>query len=65
MNNEFSKNIDSRSEKVRNLFGEKPPFFVRWGTSIVVIMFLILLLILLGLQYPYSNGESILQHLLR
>lgn len=52
-----------RSKKVRNLLGEIPPFLVRWGTAIIITIFLILLLVVCFVPYPYSNGESILQHI--
>ena len=53
-----------RSEKVRNLLGEIPPALVRCGTVIIVAIFLILLLVVCFMPYPYSNGESILQHVI-
>lgn len=56
--------IALRSEKVRNLLGEIPPALVRWGTVIIVAIFLVLLLVVCFMPYPYSQGESILQHLL-
>lgn len=61
-----NKNSDTelRSEKVRNLLGEIPPSLVRWGTVIIVAIFLILLLVVCFVPYPHSQGESILQHLL-
>lgn len=55
--------IELRSEKVRNLLGEIPPTLVRWGTVIIVAIFLALLLVVCFMPYPYSNGESILQHI--
>ena len=55
--------IELRSEKVRNLLGEIPPALVRWGTVIIVAIFLILLLVVCFMLYPHSQGESILQHL--
>ncbi|MDE6077197.1 MAG: hypothetical protein K2G29_05640 [Muribaculaceae bacterium] len=57
-------NIELRSEKVRKLIGEIPPSLVRWGTAIIAILFLALLAAVYFLPYPYSNGESILQHIL-
>ena len=36
--------IELHSEKVRNLLGEIPPALVRWGTVIIVAIFLVLLL---------------------
>ena len=55
--------IELRSEKVRNLLGEIPPALVRWGTAIIVAIFLTLLLVVCFVPYPHSQGESILQHL--
>lgn len=60
--NNKNKEIELRSEKVRNLLGEIPPALVRWGTVIIVAIFLVLLIVLCFMPYPYSNGESILQH---
>lgn len=56
--------IELRSEKVRNLLGEIPSSLVRWGTVIIIAVFLILLLVVCFVPYPHSQGESILQHLL-
>ena len=55
--------IELRSEKVRNLLGEMPPALVRWGTVIIVAIFLVLLLVVCFMPYPYSQGESIFQHI--
>ena len=41
-----SEEIELRSEKVRNLLGEIPPSIIRWGTVIIVAIFLILLLVI-------------------
>lgn len=56
--------IELRSEKVRNLLGEIPPALVRWGSVIIVAIFLALLLVVCFVPYPHSKGESILQHFL-
>ena len=55
--------IELRSEKVRNLLGEIPPALVRWGTVIIVAIFLVLLLVVCFMPYPHSQGESIFQHI--
>lgn len=52
-----------RSEKVRNLLGEVPATLVRWGAVIIVAIFLALLIVVCFVPYPYSQGESILQHM--
>lgn len=57
------KYIELRLEKVCNLLGEIPPALVRWGTVIIVAIFLTLLLVVCFVPYPHSQGESILQHL--
>lgn len=57
--------IELRSEKVRQLLGEIPPTLVRWGTVIIVAVFLVLLLAVCFVPYPHLQGESILQHMLR
>ena len=59
-----SEEIELRSEKVRNLLGEIPPSLIRCGTAIIVAIFLILLLVICFMPFPYSNGESILQHII-
>lgn len=60
--NNTNNKIELRSEKVRKLIGEIPPALVRWGTIIITIILLALLAAVCLLPYPYSNGESILQH---
>lgn len=56
--------IELRSEKVRKLIGEIPPSLVRWGFAIIVIVFLGLVAAMCLLPYPYSDGESILRHII-
>ena len=50
--NEMKKKADSeqdrielRSEKVRNMIGEMSSFLIRWGNTILVIIFVLLALI--------------------
>lgn len=63
MEKQRSGDIELHSVKVRNLLGEIPPALVRWGTVIIVAIFLILLLVVCFVPYPHSQGESIFQHL--
>ena len=63
MEKQRSGDLELHSEKVRNLLGEIPPALVRWGTVIIVAIFLILLLVVCFVPYPHSQGESIFQHL--
>lgn len=64
MKMKYDDKTELRSEKVRKLLGEIPPSLVRWGTVIIIAIFLALLLVVCFVPYPHSNGESILQHLL-
>ncbi len=56
--------IELRSEKVRKLIGEIPPSLVRWGFAIIAIVFLGLMAAMCLIPYPYSDGESILRHII-
>lgn len=56
--------LELRSGKVRNLLGELPHALIWWGMVIIVAIFLGLILVACFVPYPYSNGESILHHLL-
>lgn len=58
MEKKTNSDIELRSEKVRSLLGEIPPSLVRWGTMIIVAIFLILLLVVCFMPYPHSQGES-------
>lgn len=62
-NNTHDK-IELRSEKVRKLIGEIPPSIVGWGIAIIAIVFLALLAAVCLLPYPYSNGETIIIHII-
>ena len=37
--------IELRSKKVRNMIGEMPSFLIRWGNTILVVIFVLLVLI--------------------
>ncbi len=37
--------IELRGEKVRNMIGEMPSFLIRWGNTILVVIFVLLALI--------------------
>ena len=39
---ENRNNIELRSEKVRNIIGQMPPFLIRWGNTILVVIFIAL-----------------------
>lgn len=59
-----NNDIELRSEKVRTLLGEIPSSLVRWATVVIAVIFLVLLLVVCFMPYPYSSGESIMTHIL-
>lgn len=42
---EDQKNVELRSEKVRNIIGQVPPFLIRWGNTVLAIIFIALLIL--------------------
>lgn len=64
-NKTFPNRIELRSEKIRKFIGEIPPAPVRWGTVLIVLIFIALILAATLIPYPHSEGESILIHLFR
>lgn len=55
--------IEIRSEKVRNILGEVPNKLVRWGIAIICLFFAILIAVVSCIEFPYSNGETIFEHI--
>lgn len=62
-NNNTLDKIELRSKKVRKLLGEIPQSLVRWGMVIMLVIFIALLAVVCLLPYPYSNGESVIEHI--
>lgn len=58
-----SDRIELRSEKVQKLIGTIPPILVYSGIAVITIIFVMLILTMLLIPYPYGAGESIFQHL--
>lgn len=56
--------IELRSEKVRKLIGDIPRPLVRWGIVVIAVVASALIAAICLLPYPYSDGESILEHLI-
>lgn len=62
---QYKKNkLELRSEKVRQRIGEIPQSLVICGVVIILTITVVLITILCLIPYPYSKGESILQHML-
>lgn len=53
-----------RSEKVQKILGDIPPALVTWAAVIIATILIALLVVGCIVPYPYSHGESIIQHLL-
>lgn len=56
---------DMHSEKIRRLLSEMPRSLTVWGSIVIAVVFIGIVLALCLLPYPHSGGESILVHLLR
>lgn len=56
--------MDIHSEKVRNILGEIPRSLTVYSIVVITIVAMGLVIALCMLPYPYSDGESILEHLL-
>lgn len=39
--------VELRSEKIRNIIGQMPPFLIRWGNTILLVLFLLLVMFFL------------------
>ena len=59
-----NNHIELRSEKSQETAWRDSPALVGWGTLIITLIFAGLILAVCLIPYPYSNGESILSHLL-
>lgn len=58
-----SSEVELHSKEKCNLSGAIFTSHIRWNTVIIVAIFLILLLAICFISFPYSNGESILQYI--
>ncbi len=56
--------VNLRSEKTRKLLGDIPRSLINWGASLTVFFFIALILALCLIPSPYSEGESLLAHIL-
>lgn len=54
-----------RSDKVKQLLGEEPPAFVRRGTVIITLVFVLLFIALSIIPYPGTDTPMILYFTMR
>ena len=64
MTNSGHKATEQRSPKMQQLLGKLPRSLVVGGCVAMAVIFLLLLLAMLLIPYPYGGGESIAAHLL-
>ena len=64
-NIESHDRIELRSEKVREILGTIPNGLVRWGLVVIIVIFATLIGIILCVEFPYGNGETIFEHIFR
>lgn len=62
-NRDVNERIELRSEKVRDIIGSIPQALVWCGVAVIIIVIVGLVLAVMIIPYPYSDGETILQHL--
>ncbi len=43
--------LEARSKKVRDTMADKPPFFIRYGTTIIATSLLVITIVLLSILY--------------
>lgn len=58
MNNR-PKDIELRSEKIKNIIGQVPSFLIRCGNSILCIIFLLLIISAVYIPFPYKVDTNI------
>ncbi len=56
---ENNKNIELRSEKVRNVIGDIPPFVVRAGSGVIALILVGLFLLIVLIPYPENFSTDI------
>ena len=62
--NRREQKVGLRSEKARKLIGDIPDSVVNWSIALTILFFVLLLLAVCFIPYPYSDGESIIRHIL-
>lgn len=62
-NMESHDKIELRSEKVKEILGTIPNGLVRWGIVIITVIFATLIGVVLCVDFPYGNGETIFEHI--
>lgn len=53
------KKIELRSENMRNIIGQVPPFIIRWGNIILCLILIILILFAVLIPLPYKINAPI------
>lgn len=59
---EHQGSIELRSEKVRNIIGQMPPFLIRWGNTILAVILVLLtacFMQLSSLSQSLDQGHSL------
>lgn len=53
-----------RSPKVRDILDKPPKSLVLGGLIAIILIFLLVILAMVVIPYPYGSGESIFHHIL-
>ena len=63
-NKQPGEEIELREEKKPRSIGPVPRSLTRWNLAVTLFFILLLALAVILIPYPYSDGESVLRHLL-
>ena len=64
VSNSLNSETVQRSEKVRVMGGDIPPRLLVIGLAVMLLIIFLLVAAVVLLPYPYSEGESVLQHIM-
>jgi len=56
--------IELRTERTRTFIEEKPGWWLRWGTTVTALLFLLLVLLIARLPYPHTGSVPVWRHLI-
>lgn len=63
-NDVSQSNENAHSEKIEDILGAVPSSLTRWNTIVILVILIICIIVICTFSYPYSEGESIIHHIL-
>lgn len=59
INMDKPKDIELRSEKIKNIIGQIPPFLIRYGNSVLSVILLLLIFLATSVPFPHRTNVNI------